>query len=65
MTPFAVLSDAELAAVLNEVLLVYNRVSLPTDFKPIAENEIAAARTSPRSPRDMHKAKEALEKAAR
>jgi mono/diheme cytochrome c family protein len=65
MSSFAALSDADLAAALNQVLLVFNRGLLPADFQPIAPTEIAAARTPPRSPRDLHRTKEALEKAAR
>jgi mono/diheme cytochrome c family protein len=64
MPSFAALPDADLAAVLNHVLVGFNAGALPPDFKPIADAEIAAARTPPRAPRELHRTKEALERAA-
>ena len=64
MPSFASLPDADVAAALNQVLQVFNAAALPDDFKPLAAAEIAAARTPPRSPRDLNRTKEALERAA-
>ena len=63
MPSFATVSDADLAAALNQVLVGFNAAALPADFKPIIDAEIAAARALPRAPRDLHRTKEALEHA--
>lgn len=65
MPSFATLSDTDLAAALNQVLLTFNGAALPGDFKPLTDAEIAAARTPPRTPRDLHRTKEALERVAK
>jgi len=40
----APISDADLAAVLNWVLLEFNRATLPSDFKPLRASEVARSR---------------------
>lgn len=40
------LNDADLAAVVNWILSEFNADTLPSDFKPISEEEVAKARES-------------------
>jgi mono/diheme cytochrome c family protein len=49
----AELSDAEIAATLNDVLDSFNRDRLPRDFKPFTPAEIRAARAERRGPSDQ------------
>jgi hypothetical protein len=42
----APISDAELAAVLNWILEVYNADTVPVDFQPLTAEEISASRPS-------------------
>lgn len=44
MPQFANLSDADIAAVLNEVLTRFNSAELPKDFQPITPAEVKAGR---------------------
>ena len=65
MPPNATLADDQLAAALNHVLRLQNANALPADFAPIAAAEIAAARAVSRTPRDLHRTKQELERAAK
>jgi mono/diheme cytochrome c family protein len=62
------LSDAEIAATLNDVLQSFDQDQLPADFKPFTRDEIHAARAVPRGPADQVRERatllEALEHAA-
>lgn len=40
----APVTDAELAAIVNWLLVEYNAAQLPPNFKPLTEGEVAAAR---------------------
>jgi mono/diheme cytochrome c family protein len=44
MPQFAMLSDEDIAAVLNEVLTRFNSSALPKDFQPITPDEVKAGR---------------------
>lgn len=44
MPQFAMLSDEDIAAVLNEVLTRFNAAELPQDFQPITPDEVKAGR---------------------
>jgi len=59
------LTDEQLAAVLNHVLRVHNAKMLPVDFTPFTTAEIAAARAAARTPRELHRTKLELERAAK
>lgn len=59
------LTDEQLAAVLNYVLRVQNAKTLAADFTPFTAAEITAARAAVRSPRELHRIKLELERAAR
>ncbi len=65
MPAAAALTDEQLAAVLNHVLRVQNAKALPADFTPFTATEIAAARGVSRTPRDLHRTKGELERAAK
>ena len=65
MPAAAALTDEQLAAVLNHVLRVQNAEALPADFTPFTATEIAAARGVSRTPRDLHRTKGELERAAK
>ena len=65
MPAAAALTDEQLAAVLNHVLRVQNAKALPADFTPFTPTEIAAARFVSRTPRELHRTKSELERAAK
>lgn len=65
MPSFAALPDEKLAAALNHVVSLQRTDALPGGFAPIASAEIAAARAAARTPHDLHRAKQALERAAK
>ena len=65
MPAAAALTDEQLAAVLNHVLRLQNAQALPPDFTPFTAAEIAAARGVSRTPRDLHRTKSELERAAK
>jgi mono/diheme cytochrome c family protein len=65
MPSFAALRDDELAALLNHVLKTFNANALPPDFTPVAAAEIAAARAAVRSPRELGRTREALQRAVK
>ena len=49
MPQFSQLTDAEIAAVLNEVLTHFNAREIPKNFAPIAASEVKRARSTPLS----------------
>ena len=49
MPQFSQLTDAEIAAVLNEVLTRLNASEIPKDFAPITAGEVKHARATPLS----------------
>ncbi|GAB4173044.1 MAG: cytochrome C-552 [Rhodocyclaceae bacterium] len=53
MPPLAVLSDEEIAAVLNFVLSDFNRALLPAQHRPLTAGEVAAVRNRAPSMRDL------------
>ena len=55
MPAWAQLSDDELAAVLNHVMIAWgNDAQLPSDFAPYQPDEVAAARGRDLAPLDVH-----------
>ncbi len=55
MPPFAQLSNAQVAAILNYALNEWNKDLLPKDFKPFTADEVAKYRAKALSPADVHK----------
>jgi mono/diheme cytochrome c family protein len=53
MTPFASLSDDEIAATLNYLLNKYNSGMLPKEFEPITPDEVRHARSAHPSATDL------------
>lgn len=62
MPQFSQLTDAEIAAVLNEVLTRFNAREIPKSFAPITAAEVRNARatTKPLSPVDLARERAAL-----
>lgn len=60
MPPFSQLTDAEIAAVLNEVLTRLNSREIPKNFTPIAAGEVKHARSTPLSPADLARERRSL-----
>jgi mono/diheme cytochrome c family protein len=62
MPRFSQMTDAEIAAVLNEVLTHYNANEIPKNFAPITAAEVARARATPRSPDALDRERTSLMK---
>jgi mono/diheme cytochrome c family protein len=60
MPQFSQLTDAEIAAVLNEVLTRFNHAEIPKDFAPITAAEVRRARAAPLSPGDLARERASL-----
>lgn len=53
MPPFSQLTDAEIAAVINEVLTHFNAPEIPKNFVPITGAEVRRARAARPTPSDL------------
>ena len=53
MPPFSQLTDADIAAVINEVLTHFNAPEIPKNFAPITGAEIRRARATTPTPSDL------------
>jgi hypothetical protein len=60
MPEFSQLSDAEIAATLNDVLTRFDAAQLPKDFTPFAANEVARARAAHPAPAEMARARQSI-----
>ncbi|MGA7869477.1 MAG: cytochrome c [Candidatus Binatus sp.] len=60
MPRFSQLTDAEIAAVLNEVLTHFNAPELPKDFAPITPAEVRRARAMPLSATELTRERSSL-----
>ncbi len=60
MPQFSQLTDAEIAAVLNEVLTHFNASEIPKNFAPITAVEVKRARATPLSPTDLDRERTTL-----
>lgn len=60
MPPFSALTDAEIAAVLNQVLTHFNAREIPKNFAPITADEVKRARSKPLSPADLARERTSL-----
>jgi hypothetical protein len=60
MPEFSQLSDAEVAATLNDVLTRFDAVQLPKDFAPFAATEVARARAAHPTPIEMARERQSI-----
>ena len=60
MPPFSQLTDADIAAVINEVLTHFNASEIPKNFTPITAVEVKRARAMPMTPTELIRERTAL-----
>lgn len=60
MPEFSQLSDAEIAATLDDVLTRFDAAHLPKDFAPIAAAEVARARAAHPTPAQMARERQSI-----
>jgi len=60
MPQFSQLTDAEIAAALNEVLTHFNAPEIPKDFAPITAAEVKRARATPLTSADLARERTSL-----